>query len=78
LNLRKFWLSGQGHAAYHGDDNGPLWLGPLVFGHFMAVTGIPGAPPDFLGGLPVPAWVVMVLILAMYLVAGCLWTRSRW
>ena len=45
--------------------------GATVFGHFMAVTGIPGAASDFLSGLPVPPTVVMILILAMYLVAGC-------
>ncbi len=45
--------------------------GATVFGHFMAVTGIPRAASDFLSGLPVPPTVVMLLILAMYLVAGC-------
>ncbi len=45
--------------------------GATVFGHFMAVTGIPSAASDFLGGLPVPTMLVMLLILAMYLVAGC-------
>ena len=45
--------------------------GATVFGHFMAVTGIPGAASDFFGGLPLPAWLVMLLIIVMYLVAGC-------
>jgi C4-dicarboxylate transporter, DctM subunit len=45
--------------------------GATVFGHFMAVTGIPGAASDFLSGLPVSPTVVMILILAMYLIAGC-------
>jgi C4-dicarboxylate transporter, DctM subunit len=44
--------------------------GATVFGHFMAVTGIPSAASDFLSGLPVPPTVVMILILVMYLVAG--------
>lgn len=45
--------------------------GATVFGHFMAVTGIPSAASNFLGGLPVSPMVVMILILSMYLVAGC-------
>jgi C4-dicarboxylate transporter, DctM subunit len=45
--------------------------GATVFGHFMAVTGIPSAASDFLSGLPVSPTVVMILILIMYLVAGC-------
>ncbi len=44
--------------------------GATVFGHFMAVTGIPRAASNFLGGLPMPPTAVMILILAMYLVAG--------
>jgi C4-dicarboxylate transporter DctM subunit len=44
--------------------------GATVFGHFMAVTGIPTAVSDFFSGLPIPATAVMILILIMYLVAG--------
>ena len=44
--------------------------GATVFGHFMAVTGIPTAVADFFGELPIPATAVMILILIMYLVAG--------
>jgi C4-dicarboxylate transporter DctM subunit len=45
--------------------------GATVFGHFMAVSGIPSAASDFFAGLPMPAWAVMILILIMYLIAGC-------
>ncbi|NLE11370.1 MAG: TRAP transporter large permease subunit, partial [Actinobacteria bacterium] len=44
--------------------------GATVFGHFMAVTGIPSAIADFFGGLAVPPTAVMILILFMYLIAG--------
>jgi TRAP-type C4-dicarboxylate transport system permease large subunit len=44
--------------------------GATVFGHFMAVTGIPTAVSDFFSGLPIPSTAVMVLILIMYLLAG--------
>ncbi len=70
LNLRKFWLAVKDTLLITAMIM-TIVAGATVFGHFMAVTGIPGAASDFLGGLPVPAWVVMVLILAMYLVAGC-------
>jgi C4-dicarboxylate transporter DctM subunit len=45
--------------------------GAIVFGHFMAVTGMPAAVSDFVGGLPVHRLVVMGLIVVMYLIAGC-------
>jgi C4-dicarboxylate transporter, DctM subunit len=70
LNLRKFWLSVKDTLLITAMIM-TIVAGATVFGHFMAVTGIPGAVSDFLGGLPVPSTVVMILILAMYLVAGC-------
>ena len=70
LNLRKFWLSIKDTLLITAMIM-TIVAGATVFGHFMAVTGIPGAVSDFLGGLPVPSTVVMILILAMYLVAGC-------
>jgi C4-dicarboxylate transporter, DctM subunit len=69
LNLQKFWLSIKDTLLITAMIM-TIVAGATVFGHFMAVTGIPGAVSDFLGGLPVPSTVVMILILAMYLVAG--------
>jgi C4-dicarboxylate transporter DctM subunit len=70
LDLKKFWLSIKDTLLITAMIM-TIVAGATVFGHFMAVTGIPSAASDFLGGLPVPAWVVMILILIMYLIAGC-------
>ena len=70
LDLRKFWLSVKDTILITAMIM-TIVAGATVFGHFMAVTGIPSAASDFLSGLPVPPTVVMILILAMYLVAGC-------
>jgi tripartite ATP-independent transporter DctM subunit len=69
-DFRKFWLSIKDTLLITAMIM-MIVAGATVFGHFMAVTGIPSAASDFLGGLPVPSMVVMILILAMYLVAGC-------
>lgn len=45
--------------------------GATVFGHFLAVTRIPGDLATWLSGLPLPAWVVLSMIVAFYLLAGC-------
>jgi C4-dicarboxylate transporter, DctM subunit len=45
--------------------------GAVVFGHFLAVTRIPFATATWLGGLPLPGWAIMGLIVLFYLVAGC-------
>ena len=45
--------------------------GATVFGHFLAVTGIPMLMARWLAALPLPAWGVMVFVSLFYLVAGC-------
>jgi C4-dicarboxylate transporter DctM subunit len=45
--------------------------GAIVFGHFMAVTGMPAFVSDFVGSLPIHRLAVMGLIVLMYLIAGC-------
>jgi C4-dicarboxylate transporter DctM subunit len=45
--------------------------GAKVFGHFLAVTQIPFATANWLGGLALPGWVIMILIVIFYLIAGC-------
>ncbi len=45
--------------------------GATMFGHFLAVTGLPMSFAETLAGLPVPPWVVVILIILFYLVAGC-------
>lgn len=45
--------------------------GASVFGHFLAVTSIPGELASWLSSLPLPSWSVIALIAVFYLVAGC-------
>lgn len=70
LNLKKLWLAIKDTLLITAMVM-TIVAGATVFGHFMAVTGIPRAAADSLAGLPVPPNVVMILILAIYLVAGC-------
>jgi tripartite ATP-independent transporter DctM subunit len=44
--------------------------GSVVFGHFLAVTGIPFKTADWVAGLPFDKNVVMVLIIVIYLIGG--------
>lgn len=45
--------------------------GASVFGHFLSVTGIPSSLAGWLSNLPLPAWIVILLICFFYLIAGC-------
>ena len=45
--------------------------GASVFGHFLAVTEIPSLLARWLAGLPLPSWVVILIVGLFYLVAGC-------
>ena len=45
--------------------------GASVFGHFLAVTEIPSLLAKWLAGLPLPSWVVILIVGLFYLVAGC-------
>lgn len=45
--------------------------GATVFGHFLAVTGLPMYLAKWLTALPLPSWGVMVFVALFYLVAGC-------
>jgi len=45
--------------------------GATMFGHFLAVTGMPMQFAGWLAGLPVPPWVIIVMIIVFYLIAGC-------
>ena len=44
----------------------------VVFGHFMAVTGIPTALSSWVGGLPIPRWAVMGIIIFIFFIGGML------
>lgn len=45
--------------------------GATVFGHFMAVTRIPFDLSNWVGGLPLPRMVIMMVIIGIYVVGGC-------
>jgi len=45
--------------------------GAVVFGRFLAVSQIPFVIARWLTSLPFPGWVVMFLIIAFFLAAGC-------
>ncbi|MCU0918367.1 MAG: TRAP transporter large permease [Planctomycetes bacterium] len=45
--------------------------GAAVFGRFLAITRIPFATATWLGGLALPGWMVIGLIVVFYLIAGC-------
>jgi len=70
LSLRDFWLSIKDTLLITAMIM-TIVAGATVFGHFMAVTGIPRAAADFFSGLPIPSLATMMLILVMYLISGC-------
>ena len=45
--------------------------GAVIFGHFLAVTRIPYDLAGWVAGLPLPRFVVMLVIIAVYLIGGC-------
>jgi len=45
--------------------------GAVIFGRFLAVSQIPFIIAEWLTSLPFPGWIVMFLIIAFFLVAGC-------
>jgi tripartite ATP-independent transporter DctM subunit len=45
--------------------------GATVFGHFMAVTRIPFDLSIWVGSLPLPRMMIMMVIILIYLVGGC-------
>jgi C4-dicarboxylate transporter, DctM subunit len=47
-----------------------LIAGSSVFGHFLAITEIPMLAADWTASLPVPRFLIMVIIIAVYLVGG--------
>lgn len=47
-----------------------LIAGSTIFGHFLAVTKIPMMAADWIGQLPFPRSIIMILILLVYEVGG--------
>jgi C4-dicarboxylate transporter, DctM subunit len=47
-----------------------LIAGSTVLGHFIAVTKIPMIAADWIVALPLPAWLILVVITIVYLIGG--------
>ena len=47
-----------------------LIYGSVVLGHFLAVTEIPFIAADWVTGLPLPPFLIMILIILIYLLGG--------
>jgi len=47
-----------------------LIAGSVVLGHFLVITEIPFIAADWATGLPIPRYLVMVLIIFLYLLGG--------
>ena len=45
--------------------------GATMFGHFLAVTGLPMSFAGWLSALPVHAWMIMFFVILFYLFVGC-------
>jgi len=45
--------------------------GAIIFGHFLAITGIPALLTNWLTSASFPAWATMAIIIGIYLVGGC-------
>lgn len=45
-------------------------IGAMIFGYFLAITQIPQSLVSFVGELPLPAWCIVLIIIAIYLVLG--------
>lgn len=46
-------------------------IGAMIFGYFLAGTKVPQNMIEWVGGLPVPSWVVIAVIVGIYLLLGC-------
>ena len=46
--------------------------GAVIFGRFLAVSRIPFAAAEFFVSLPLPGWMVMMVIILFFLAAGCI------
>ncbi len=47
-----------------------IMTGAVLFGRFLAVTRVPFLAADWVAALPVPAWVIIVMICVVYTLGG--------
>ncbi|MBN1848084.1 MAG: TRAP transporter large permease [Deltaproteobacteria bacterium] len=48
-----------------------ILIGALIFNYFVAITTIPYVLSDFIGALPLPPMVILIMILILYFFLGC-------
>ena len=46
--------------------------GALIFGYFLTVTGVSGGIADFMMGLAVSRYVILLIVIVIYLILGCM------
>ena len=49
-----------------------ILIGAMIFGYFLAKTGIPYELAGLVAGLPLSRYIIMAAILFMYIVLGCM------
>jgi C4-dicarboxylate transporter, DctM subunit len=45
-------------------------IGAMIFGYFLAITQVPQALVLWVGELPLPSWIILLIIILLYLVLG--------
>ena len=48
-----------------------ILLGAMIFGYFLAITRLPFELADFMVGLPLNRYIIIIIILIFYLFLGC-------
>ena len=48
-----------------------LLIGAMMLGYFLTITQLPFALSEFVSGLPVHRYLILILILIVYLILGC-------
>jgi C4-dicarboxylate transporter DctM subunit len=69
LNLKGYWKSAM-EAVRTACMVLFLIAGSTVLGHFIAVTKIPMLAADWIVALPMPTWIILIIISLIYLVGG--------
>ena len=69
LNWRKFWEASK-DAVRTSCMVLFIIAGAIVFGHFMAISRIPFALADWVGGLPIPELGIVGVILLVFFIGG--------
>lgn len=70
LNWRKFYDSLIGSIETTGMIL-VLFIGAMIFGYFLTLTGVPLHLASFLSALSLNRWIIMSLVLLLYIILGC-------